>query len=136
MNDTLKKNSTCTPQQTAQKRNKLIWTLVIMALFVCAAIWVPLPPHGRFTTPGIGSLGDAYFEFKDGHYAQIVFDGGGGRDGKECREPIGVYYKKDGRWFVVAGDNQSAEVRTTIFYLKFIMEDGHTFGPLYRYWRF
>lgn len=98
-----------------------------------AAVFVPVPPHGRFSTPQIGNTADAYFEASAGKFTQVVFDGERAREGKEHRKFIGDYRKEGGRWVLVTPDGSTGELRATLLSLRIIDPRTRPAGPFYRY---
>ena len=104
--------------------------LVVVSL---AAVFVPIPPHGRFSTPQIGNIGDAYFEASAGKLTHVVFDGERDRKGEEHRKYIGDYRKENGRWVLVTPDGNTGELRATILSLRIIEPRTRPAGPFYRY---
>lgn len=104
--------------------------LVVASL---AAVFVPVPPHGRFSTPQIGNIGDAYFEASAGKLTHVVFDGERDRKGEEHRKYIGDYRKESGRWVLVTPDGSTGELRATLSSLRIIDPRTRPAGPFYRY---
>jgi hypothetical protein len=111
----------------------ICWGAVVLLIFAAiAAYFVPLPPHGRFATPDIGNMADAYFELYDGKVTWVVWSGERGRQGEELRRFIGDYQKQGGRWLVNAS-GQTTELRATLYSLEIIESNGARAGPFYRY---
>ena len=104
--------------------------LVVASL---AAVFIPVPPHGRFSTPQIGNTADAYFEASAGKFTQVVFDGERAREGEEHRKVIGDYRKESGRWVLVTPDGGTGELRDTLLSLRIIDPRTRPAGPFYRY---
>lgn len=103
---------------------------MVVALLV--ATFLPIPPHGRFSTPQVGNEADAYFEAADGKLTQVVFDGVGGRDGAEHRRFLGNYHWEHGHWLLVTADITN-ELRATIWSLRIIDAQAHAVDRYYRY---
>ncbi len=106
-------------------------TLVIIS--AAGAFLVPLPPYGRFSTPGIGNQADAYFEAANGKFTQVVFGGESGREGPVFRYFIGNYRKEQGRWILVTPSGDTSQLRATLVSLRILGNDGREAGPFYRY---
>ena len=112
---------------------KVLWGAGFLVVASLAAAFVPVPPHGRFSTPQLGNLADAYFEASNGKLTQVVFGGERGREGNEFRHFIGDYRKEHGRWVLVTTNGSSGELRGTLFSLRIIDERTGPTGPFYRY---
>jgi len=69
-----------------------LWGAVFLVGASLAAVFLPIPPHGRFSTPQVGNEADAYFEASNGKLTQVVFDGVRGREGEEYRHFMGNYH--------------------------------------------
>jgi hypothetical protein len=104
--------------------------LVVASLF---AVFVPVPPHGRFSTPQIANLADAYFEASTGKLTQVVFGGEHGRAGEEFRHFVGDYRKEGGRWILTTPNGSTGELRATLLLLRIIDPQTRSTGPFYRY---
>ncbi len=117
------------------KRVRRVTLGVVLFLVVAClvAVFLPLPPHGRFSTPQIGSSADAYFEAADGKLTQVVFDGERAWSGEEHREFIGDYRKQGGRWILVTPDGATGELHATLLSLRIFDPRTHSSGPFYRY---
>lgn len=114
-------------------RRIALWSALFIAVAVLATLFVPIPPHGRFSTPQIANLADAYFEAADGKLTQVVFDGESGRQGEELRHFVGTYRKERGRWVLVTRDGSTGQLCATLSSLQIIDERGQRAGPFFRY---
>ena len=114
-------------------RGVALWSAAFLLIASLAAVFLPVPPHGRFSTPAIGNSADAYYEASDGKFAQVVFDGVRGHEGEEHRSFIGDYHKEHGRWVIVTPDGSTGELRATLLSLRIIDPRTRPAGPFYRY---
>src|SRR5215203_1009032 len=116
-------------------RRFALWGIPLLIAITLVALFVPIPPHGRFSFPDIGSQGDAYWELADGKVTLVVFSGERAREGEETRQFISNYRKVDGRWMAMAtgASNRPTELRATLLTLRLIESDGSESGPFYRY---
>jgi hypothetical protein len=94
---------------------------------------MPVPPHGRFSTPEVANMADAYFEASGGKFYSVIFDGERDREGREDRHFIGDYRKEHGRWVLVMPDGSTGELRATLLSLHIIDPRTRPTGPFYRY---
>ena len=114
-------------------RRVALWSAGFLLVASLAAVFLPIPPHGRFSTPAIGNSADAYYEASDGKFTQVVFGGERGREGEEFRKFIGDYHKEHGRWVLVTPDDSPGELRATLLSLRIIDPRTRPAGPFYRY---
>jgi len=79
-------------------------------------LFVPGEPHGRYASPGIGCIGTAYFEFKDGTMSLMV---------PETSPQIWGKYRKNGsRWELVVDGKDIYVLRATFFSLTIRDSEG------------
>jgi hypothetical protein len=109
-------------------RRVALWGIPLLVAIALVVLFVPIPPHGRFTFPGIATSGDAYWELANGKVTLVVFTG------EETRQFIADYKKVDGRWVATNWVNhRPTELRATLLTLRIIESDGSESGPFYRY---
>jgi hypothetical protein len=109
------------------------WITVCLLAGSFAAVFLPVPPDGRFSTPAVANLADAYFEASGGKFYSVMFDGERGREGSEHRHFIGDYHKERGRWVLLMPDGSTGELRATLLSLRIIDPRTRPAGPFYRY---
>jgi hypothetical protein len=114
-------------------RRVAFWSVVVLLVATLVVVFLPVSPHGRFSTPSIGNAGDAYFEASEGQFSQVTFDGRRGREGRELRQFIGDYHKEHGRWVLNMPDGSTGELRATLLSLHIIDPRTRPAGPYYRY---
>ena len=114
-------------------RRIAFWSAVFLVVASLVAAFLPVPPHGRFSTPRVANTADAYFEAADGKLTLVVFDGEHGREGEEHRHSIGDYRKEHGRWVFVTQTGITGQLSATILSLTIVDDKGHRDGPFYRY---
>jgi hypothetical protein len=113
-------------------RRGALWSAVFLVVGLLAAAFLPIPPHGRFSTPQVGNEADAYFEAADGKLTLVVFGGVGGRDGEEHRRFLGNYHREHGRWLLVT-PHSTNELRATLFTLRILDQKPGEVERFYRY---
>lgn len=114
-------------------RKIALWVALVLVVASLAVVLIPVPPHGRFSTPQIGNTADAYFEASAGKFTQVVFDGERAREGEEHRKFIGDYRKEGGRWVLVSPDGSAGELHATLLSLRIIDPRTRSAGRFYRY---
>ena len=118
---------------TKRIRRIALCVAIAFAVVAFAAVFVPVPPHGRFTMTGIGNNGDAYFKASEGKFTSVVWDGERNQDGVEHRRFIGDYRKEHGHGILVTPDGSAAELRATLLSLRILDPRTPPAGPFYRY---
>ncbi len=101
----------------------IVLTLTTLALLFLGSR-ITIPPLGRFRAVGIGSEGDAYYEFADGKLRFIILDSE--NKNKLTERIIGDYRKVNGQWMIIMPDGKMAPFRVTLLYLKYIGTNGKT----------
>ena len=114
-------------------RKVTLWLALLVAVGSIVVVFLPVPPHGRFSTPTVGNTADAYFEFSDGKFSTVAFGGESGREGKEYRHLVGEYRKEPGRWVLVTDSGSTGQLRATLLSLTIVDDKGRRDGPFYRY---
>jgi len=114
-------------------RQIVLGCVLVLLIAVATIPSITLPPHGRFSTPGVGNTADAYYEATNGKFYLVVFDGETGREGEEHRKFIGDYRKEDGRWILVTSNGHTGELRATLLSLTILQPPVRPAGPFYRY---
>jgi hypothetical protein len=114
-------------------RRVALWASLFLVVVSLVAVFLPVPPHGRFSNPDIGNMAHAYFEASAGKFTQVVFGGEHGREGEEFRQFVGDYRKEGGRWILTTPDGSTGELRATLLSLHIIDPRTRPAGPFYRY---
>ena len=114
-------------------RKVALWGALFVAFASIVMVFLPVPPHGRFSTPQVANTADAYFEFSDGKFTTVMFGGESGREGKEYRRLVGEYRKERGRWVLVTPSGTTVQLCATPLSLTIVEDDGRREGPFYRY---
>ncbi len=114
-------------------RKAALWIVSCVIVASIAAVFIPVSPSGRFSTPQVGNAADAYLEFSDGKAAQIVFGGERGREGPEYRRVFGDYGKERGHWVLVTDSGMTGQISATLLSLTITYDTGSKDGPFYRY---
>lgn len=118
---------------TKRLRKLALWGVLCVIIALLLAVFLPIPPHGRFSTPNIGNTAHAYLEFSGGKVSTVVFGGDHGREGPELRDVVGEYRKEHGRWVMVMQDGSTGHLCATLLSLTLVSDKGEKDGPYYRY---
>ena len=114
-------------------RRVALWSVAFLIAAMLIAVFLPVPPHGRFSTPKIANEADAYFAASGGKFTQVMFGGERGREGGEFRKFVGDYHKEHGRWVLVTDSGITAQLSATLLSLTIVYDKDHRDGPFYRY---
>lgn len=114
-------------------RKVSFWGAVVLTIASIVVPFLPVPPHGRFSTPLVGNTADAYLEFSDGKFSTVAFGGRSGRQGKEFRRLVGEYRKEHGRWVLVTDSGDTSQLFANLLSLTIVYDNGYREGPFYRY---
>jgi len=114
-------------------RRVTLWGVLIIAVTSIVVAFLPVSPHGRFSTPQVANTADAYFEFSDGKFSTVKFGGESGREGAESRRMVGEYHKEQGRWILVTHGGSTGQLHATLLSLTIVDAEGRREGPFYRY---
>lgn len=97
-------------------------------MLVVVVLWgsfvIPIHPYGRFRADAIGTVGDAYFEVKDGRVYSVAFPDVNATSNQASRDLLGSYRKENGRWILENDRGNRAHLRVTVWSLQIIETTG------------
>ena len=116
-------------------RRIAIGVALLLVLIAVVVVFMPIPPHGRFSFPDIGSEGDAYWELADGKIDLVVLEeyGKKANETRQYRDYLCEYRKIGGHWVTTDGSDKFSELRATLLSLTIVESNGSQQGPFYRY---
>jgi hypothetical protein len=96
----------------------LAWPIIFLLAYL-----LPVSPNGRYYNKGLGSGGEAYFEFRDGKVFLLIPLQIKASDGLKTNF-IGTYSKEERGWMLTTTDAVRIQLKANIFSIRWIGPKG------------
>lgn len=102
------------------KRRGLIFGVLVFFIFVVLlAYWLPVSPDGRYYNKGIGSGGNAFFEFKGGSVSLMIPLEIKASDGLQTNY-VGTYKKEGSEWMLSTKGGVRLRLKANLWSIRWI----------------
>jgi hypothetical protein len=101
------------------KRKGVVAALLALPIIALVAYSLPVSPNGRYYNKGMGSGGEAYFEFREGKVYLLIPLQIKASDGLKTNF-IGIYAKEERGWMLTTTDAVRIQLKANLFSIRWI----------------
>ena len=101
------------------KRKGVVAMVLAFSVFAVLVLWLPISPDGRYYNKGIGSGGQAYFEFQNGKVNLMIPLLIRASDGLQTNF-VGTYAKDDAGWLLTTTDSVRIRLKANLYSIRWI----------------